>query len=174
MKIIFLDFDGVICTAESYADARTQHGLTSNGFPPSLHLFDTEICGRVQEICDATGAVIVLSTTWRELHKQDEIVGFLRHHGITAHVVDQTPILCPNQGSYHRGKEIKLWMDAHPEVSYDDIVVLEDDVDAIREVPKVHARLVQTYFMGGGEGFEAGLQPHHVKQAIELLNTNNK
>lgn len=175
MNIIFLDFDGVICTAQSYTDAEVTYGTTENGFPPSLHLFDTKACGRVQEICDATGAVIVLSTTWRHMHTREEIVGFLQHHGITANVIDETPTRFEwrNAGSQYRGREIAMWMDDHPEVSYNDIVVLEDDVEAIKEVPKVYARLVQTYFTSG-ENHEAGLQSHHVKQAIDLLKTKSK
>jgi hypothetical protein len=169
MKIIFLDFDGVICTQQSYVDAQMKYGLTKTGFPPGLHLFKSELVARVQEICDATGAVVVISSYWRTFDELDTLRRYLKHHGLIADVIDKTPEnpYWNSMGSAYRGKEIAMWMDAHPDVSYDDIVVLDDDVLGIQEDKKVYQRLVATYFMGRAD--EAGLQPHHVKQAIEML-----
>ena len=59
MKIIFLDIDGVLCTAKSV-------GLLKTNIDGRLaKQFDPDCVVRLNHITDATGAQIVISSSWR-------------------------------------------------------------------------------------------------------------
>lgn len=58
MKIIFLDFDGVICNP-SYCIAMGNHGLFT--------LLEPRSCLLVKKLAQVTGSQIVLSSSWRIL-----------------------------------------------------------------------------------------------------------
>ena len=63
MKIIFLDFDGVMDTA--YYD----HILNKNGLPESDKygvVFDPNCIKNLKAIIDNTGADIVVSSSWKD------------------------------------------------------------------------------------------------------------
>jgi len=165
MKIIFLDFDGVICTQASYKDAEKKHGLESDGFPPPLHLILKSRVARVQEICDKTGAKIVISSMWRVLYKWGVLKGFLRHHGLTAEIIDQTP---SGGLSRDRGLEITQWMQLHPDISWDDIVILDDDYYGVQYYEDAIKRLICPVMWGETPDKE-GIQPEQVQEAIEML-----
>lgn len=70
-KIIFLDFDGVMDTA--YYD----HVLGSNGLPQTDKwgaIFDPSCIASLRRIIDATGADIVVSSTWKDFMTYEAIL----------------------------------------------------------------------------------------------------
>ena len=145
MKIIFLDFDGVLNSSEHMAT------LTNESLSIEHKQLDRKAVGRLNWITDEMGAKIVISSTWRILHKIDELKEFLKMAGCTGQVIGVTPKL-----GKHRGLEIKQWLDEHPNV--ESFVILDDDSD----MDGVMEHLVKTEW-------KLGLQDEHVKLAIKML-----
>lgn len=157
MKVIFLDIDGVL------------------NDQMWLHLFmDTEIdktrVARLAEIVKATGAVIVLSSSWRVLPDEldeidmwvwEQLVDALREYDMF--IYDRTPVI-----GMDRPLEIKTWLDQH-KGQVETFVSLDDDFHK-EDYAKygIEDCLIKTSFYGG-EHTLGGLQPKHVKKAIEIL-----
>ena len=153
MKIIFLDIDGVV------------NSLSTKERAPS-HVIGVEQSkiALVKQIVDATGAELVLSSTWREdwfyeherAHYDDWC--YLRDEFAKQglHFIDYTPL----RKDRHRGTEIKEWLEAteHKVTSY---VVIDDCMYDIQELHEGHT--VKTFF-------DDGLMLHDVEEAIKVLN----
>ena len=157
MRVIFLDFDGVLNSAE-WMNSRDDRGGCD---------LDRAAVARVQAICDRAGAVIVISSSWRCLYEMPVLRDILRAHGLTAEVIGRTPqikgrtspLRClPEAERVQRGEEIAAWLREHTVASF---VILDDDSD----MAHLRDRLVQT-------GFERGLQAEHVEHAVALLQDN--
>lgn len=149
MKIVFLDFDGVLNSHEWFRAHHDERGLG--------HL-DPAACARVQRLCDETGANIVVSSTWRLLHRRVALCDMLRARGVTARVVGMTP---HPVGDSKRGDEIGWWLASNPAIGVDVIdgmVIIDDDSDMAHLAPW-H---VKTYFDRGFTDYELG-------KAIEML-----
>jgi hypothetical protein len=149
-RIVFLDIDGVLnCT-----DFRAQHGgagavLAGEPHDPSTHL-DAVRIERFNLVTEATGAVVVLSSSWRCLFGPTRTEVMLRAKGLRAPMIGSTPRV---HGS--RGNEIAEWLRGCTDV--DSFVVLDDDLDA----------------RDGHEGrfvhVPDGLEMEHVDAAIRVL-----
>lgn len=138
MNIIFLDVDGVLNDAVTTADLM-------NDFPTKPHL------DCLKQIVDATGAKIVLSSTWRLFPSaRNDVKNALRNVGLE--FIDKTKEL------KDRATEIEEWLSRHPEV--ENYVILDDECISLARLKK---NLVQTTFY-------RGLLPEHVSKAINILN----
>lgn len=149
MKVIFVDFDGVLNT-EKYVLKFAEFGLILD--PARMQL--------LKRIVDATDAKIVLSTTWREHwdSKPDECdnIGvqmneIFKEHGLS--IFSKTPFISRN-----REDEIEAWLGENPQV--ENFVVLDDrflDSEAIR------GHFVKT------SGYSSGLNSECTQKAIEIL-----
>lgn len=109
MRILFLDFDGVILTMRTcIAD-----GLGHSGSKP-----DPVACSAIRRACEG-GVKIVVSSTWRKFTRchaklgQAGLEDFLHDDWRTDHTHDDRP------------KAIADWLAAHPEVT--DYRILDDD-----------------------------------------------
>lgn len=159
MNIVFLDFDGVIATQDSYARAKVKYGTDHTGFAPAFHLLDSDLVTIVDEICKRTNSSIVLSTTWRELHPFDTIVHMLQYHGLTAPIIGKTPSV----GS--RGQDISHWLSSQRSTeTLTNFIILDDDIDIKRF--HYNNRWIQTYFSGPKQG----IQQEHIAIAESLMN----
>lgn len=152
MKVIFLDIDGVLNSARY--DCEREYG-DGNIDPSRLPL--------VKSIVDATGAVIVLSTTWRRHwdispDKRDsigeELDAVFASAGLS--VADKTPWF----EKFDRAAEIREWLKQH-DGEVESFVILDDVFTGWAELGD---RLVRTNFRIG-----RGLGEEHVQRAIELL-----
>lgn len=151
MKVIFIDFDGVLNT-EKYVRSCAEFGL----------IIDPSKMALLKQIIDATDAKIVLSTSWRE--HWDEVPQNCDNIGIeinnifeqyALHIFGKTPIL-----NSCREDEIAEWLKINPQVT--NFVVLDDrflDSEIIRE------HFVKT------SGYSRGLDETSVDKAIEILNS---
>ena len=155
MKVIFLDFDGVLNSAQ-YDKIRD---LVSN-----TNLDETRM-PLLKRIVDETGAVIVLSTSWRShWHKKENecspigvwINAIFAKYGMT--IYDKTPQLSFQAG---RQKEILSWLEYPPE-RVESYVILDDDGLGWG---KLSDRLIKT-----SPHIGKGLEEEHVQKAIALLN----
>ena len=124
-KVIFLDVDGVM----NNHDTRTDHhvGLVSWLDPKNVAVLN--------EIVQATGAVVVVSSTWRLTMTFDELRASFVAAGSVAELVGITPDIDARQ----RDLEIQAWLSAQsaPPSRY---VILDDD----REMPTQPEKLVKT------------------------------
>lgn len=112
MKVIFLDIDGVLnCD-------RTPNG---RNFP---YIIDETLLSRFRGLVEATGAFVVLSSTWRV-----DPIGIIaaKHFKVPFHDV------CPDIPNAPRCDELVKWLGNHPEVTR--YVVLDDDDDCLDELP---------------------------------------
>lgn len=116
MKVLFLDIDGVL---NSHRTA-IAHGGFPHGFSPEqMQKFDHAAIGLIRKVCEETGAVIVLSSSWRILHAVDECAT-----GLDLPIIDRTPSLTGN-----RGQEIAAWLAEHSSVII--YAIVDDDSDML-------------------------------------------
>ena len=117
MKVLFLDFDGVLNTYSYRNDAFSNRhkSLAALGSEPiddemeRLKLFyaliDPQKVGLVNEILSRTGAVVVISSSWRHVWPLEDIVKGLGRRGFRGTIIDKTPTLIGP-----RGDEIIAWV----------------------------------------------------------------
>jgi len=108
MKILFLDIDGVV---------NCEFTHTNN--PDSYFPIDPMMAFLVGRIVIATECEVVLSSSWRYNEESKEVVRKKVYP-----FIDITPMLL---GGASRGTEIKVWLDAHPEVTK--YAILDDNRD---------------------------------------------
>ena len=148
IKILFLDIDGVL-----NSHAYWKKLIPLNILPDDK--IDPEAVQRLNQITDATGAFIVVSSTWRMAYTHNflGLRQMLENVGVTGRVLGMTPV--DNQA---RGGQIQDWMTT----SFRDIdafVILDDDSDMLH----LTKFLVKT-------NYADGLQDVHVQKAIAILN----
>lgn len=166
MKVIFLDFDGVINSAEfmkiRHRDRKIKNIELNAGkdeeskFNWYISMISEEHVKRLNQIIEATGAKVVVSSTWRILHDVEELSAFLKARGFIGEVIDRTPRF----GGAPRGEEITDWLENN---KVDEFVILDDDSDMCH----LKHKLVHT-------SWQTGLQPEHVAMAIEMLRGKNE
>lgn len=119
-KVLFLDIDGVVLSGEEL------WGSHNNRYLPPHKM------ALVKEVCDRSGAIIVVSSTWRY---SDETADMLRHGGLALHTDWRTDWRNDTQGSIiqgqRRGVEIGRWLARHPEITA--YAIVDDDNDMLFE-----------------------------------------
>lgn len=126
LRFIFLDIDGVL-NDRAFLLSLHQRGAQGNIFlvnddAAAEHLDRTRV-ERLNRLTKATGAAVVLSTSWRCLFGPEATERMLRSMGLAAPVVGSTPRIY----DVPRGREIATFLLNHPDAAY---VVLDDDHDA--------------------------------------------
>lgn len=154
MKIIFLDFDGVLNSVE-YDRVRDRTVNTN---------IDESRLPLLKQIVDATQAKIVLSTSWRRHWNKNAgdcdgvglwINAVFEKYGLE--IYGKTPQLHFGAG---RKAEVLSWLEFPPE-AVDDFVILDDYALGWEELG---AHLVKTSPYIG-----RGLEIEHVEKAIKIL-----
>lgn len=99
-------------------------------------------------------AKIVISSLWRFAMKK-ELSQELKKSNLVNYLHNDwsTPVIQPG----HRGKEIKLWLDSHPDIS--DFIILDDDDDILPENTSRHIKTT----------LADGLQEEHYYKARAIL-----
>lgn len=124
MKVIFLDFDGVITSKNGYS-------------------FDPEKMMLVKRICDETGAYIVVSSSWRRFTLEDTIksitevcdslpVPFLipeRIIGVTPRMYAFKYVDPKEHFIVPRGYEIERYLEEHKDIER--YVIIDDENDML-------------------------------------------
>lgn len=161
MKVIFLDFDGVINSADECACCSDTWLESGFGFYQK-HLVDT-----LNILFNAVpDAKIVVSSTWRLGKEVEQLQEMCKEMGIKGEIVGKTPRL----GVYTvRGNEIAAFIQQNKELlgydysyNYNSYVIIDDDSDML--YPQRH-NFVHTKGM-------KGIQPYDVVKAIEILTIN--
>lgn len=161
MKVIFLDFDGVLNSEGSfeYENNRRKRWKEQNVKGP----VDETLCN----VCTSNflrilytypEVKIVISSTWRLLCDWQWLMEKLESYHIPSNrVIGKTPD--DTTWGSNRGVEIKTWLDEHPEVTH--YIVIDDNdwgIDAIHPKEKI----VRTTW-------EAGLTFDKASEAIDKL-----
>jgi hypothetical protein len=118
VKILFLDMDGVLNSME-FMKRRNQESTCHED--RWVNNVDPLAVARLNRIVAETGALIVISSTWRKLCDCQEMQRILEIHGFTGHVVGETPDFGKRRwygagvgNCYTRGHEIREWFNEHP------------------------------------------------------------
>jgi hypothetical protein len=150
VKVVFLDFDGVVVCLPPVHSRKASGGLMRDA--------SADCVRHLNQIIEETGAEIVVSSTWRKHHTIPQLHGTLRRAGFVGREpIGTTPIL---GSGIDRGDEISLWLAGHPEVT--SYVVLDDEFD---NGPIPTDRWVYVH-MGW---FDGGLKHEYAEQAISVL-----
>lgn len=121
MKIIFMDFDGVVSLRRAW---EAQPHISNN----DLRWFDPAACARILQLCQRFDYHIVVTSAWRK-YGIERISACFEPHGLlpflhpdwrTQEIWPSGP-LCVVQS---RPSEITNWMARNP---IEDFIILEDD-----------------------------------------------
>jgi len=164
-KVVFIDCDGVLCNARSVT-CDYEDGDDSLWYDPDGTVLPLEkrCIAALRHIVEETGAVVVLSTTWRiDPRQRDFLVKALQSNDIQ--VIGDTPDL----GGCGRGAEIHAWLQDHLEVQR--FVALEDQENHIRSFQNhlPAGSWVQTSMGIGSDPLSAGLTDDKAMEAIKIL-----
>ena len=124
MKVIFLDHDGVICLASEWGSRfKNKEGLDS-----AFDRFNQKAIKVLNQILDETDAEIVISSDWRFHCTIEQMQELYKIRGIRKYPIDFTTHIVDIAGldylEHNRQKEIKDWLENHPEVT--DWVAVDD------------------------------------------------
>ena len=156
MKIIFLDFDGVMDT--SYYD----HILSKEGKPGNDEygaVFDPYCIHNLKRIIDETGADIVVSSSWKYMMSYQDFLNMWKDRGLPGFITDVTPNPVDRR---KRGDEIDAWIEeCKTECQY----VIIDDLEAnnFNEHQISRLLIVNPFF---------GLDEETAERAIHILNSD--
>lgn len=144
MRIVFLDIDGVLVTQRSF--------FIRKGELPSC---EPSCVAALNTICEATGAQIVVSSSWRLESSGQDLQKILGEWGVKAIVLGVTPI-----GLRTRGAEIEEWMAKAGERAPIEGYVILDDCPDMEDDLLLH--VVETDSV-------LGLNDGDARKAIEIL-----
>lgn len=149
-KYLFLDIDGVLNSAK-YFEA-LKYGSLEN-----KDALDPVAVARLNRITDATGAKIVVSSSWRHAfeHTPNMLFYLLKEEGITGEMIGITPTT-----TWSRWCEIKLWLDNN--IIPESFIII-DDMDYMGDLQR---HLINTKWA-------YGLLDEHVERAIKKLNNED-
>ena len=169
MKIIFLDIDGVL-NHQGYLNDKKQAGKELIAKPEDWYgsyQIEPEKVELLNRIVEATGAWVVICSTWRKRFSLLELDQMLVGRGFRDRLMDVTPMPFPkdNGRQSSTGDEIEEWLKTEkvragpggPEFIY----AVLDDNDLFNS--RVALRHIRT-------SMECGLEEHHVEKAIRMLN----
>lgn len=157
MKLIFLDFDGVLNT-HTFLSKQKNHQPDNIVFPDLASQLDPKRIELVNSLVSNTGAQVIISSSWRTEYSVDEMNSVFISLGATFNISGATPRIYGNQNLDERGNEIQAYMDALKEKP-EKFVILDDETDMGHLFPF----LVKTSF------FLDGLTEYHIEKAKEML-----
>lgn len=160
MRLVFLNIDGVI--NQGYDKVR--------GAPSGFDYAVPSCVVALNGLTRATGASIIVSSAWRDVHPLAELRTLLKGFGVEAEVVDNTPNDLDDASGFPAARiaEIRVFLDLQPPGSVESFVVLDDldirldiDNEAVKD-EEIEARTVRTVT-------EVGLTDEDAVRAARLL-----
>lgn len=149
MKLLFLDFDGVL-----NSDRWFEPFELADYTPKTEEHFDPAAIERLNQIVDATGCDIVISSSWRNGHSRNSLRELLESRGFRhpLKIVGMTPWL-----GGPRGMEIQRWIDQHEQP---ESMCILDDFEDMLHLDKYLVRTTNA----------EGLLDSHVGRVVAILN----
>jgi len=133
-RILFLDFDGVLCT-ENYLEHLQAKGAATRDADGTL--FDPEAVGQLRRIVDETQCQVVVTSTWRT-DGEERIRRLWANRCMPGRLLGVTPVLL--HATYEdplsrqllekpewetKGYEVNAWQEMHGKL--DDVYAIVDD-----------------------------------------------
>ena len=166
--MIFLDFDGVLNTGRHIAALKRAGKPLSDKYG---YLFDPESVANLGTIIDATGASVVISSSWK-FEGAERMAAMWRERCLPGRMIDITercmtaeeirainPDFDDPEMFIGKGNEIKHWLLEHTPEGYR-YVILDDEPDILPEQRPNFIRIDP----------ERGITEEDARQAIEILN----
>lgn len=110
--IIFLDFDGVLNTEQYQARLAVDGKPNKDAWGP---LFDPRAVDNLRMILDTTGASIVISSSWRYIHRLGSLRMMWEVRELPGEILDALP--CGAE-YISRGEDIECWLNQHGQPDY--------------------------------------------------------
>jgi hypothetical protein len=156
--IVFLDIDGVLNSEQWYAQAASSKEERNSQSSTHRSLLERSIdpacIQRLNRLLRRTGAVVIVSSSWRKQHQLSEIVSIIEARGFCGEVIGATP---SDDGTLSRGGEITRWLNKNVPhgIAY---VAVDDEVETglPTEVVVVTSK-------------DTGLTDEDVERAIRIL-----
>lgn len=159
-KAIFLDIDGVLRPFKKKLNIEVSHSewcpekLNEHGIKLKVY---KRLIKRINKITDATGARLILSSSWRVGYLSDwaDVVVYLHNMGLKGFIIGRTPW---NKKYKTRGQEISAWFSEHPEENIKKFIIFDDD----EHMEPFNDHLIHT-------DHTKGIESKHVDLAIKML-----
>lgn len=151
--VIFLDFDGVLNTEQYQAQLAIDGKPTKDAWGP---LFAPGAVANLRKILDTTCAGIVISSSWRWIHRLGSLRMMWEVRELPGEIIDMIPC---GATYISRGEDIECWLDRNDRPDY----VIIDDLDDF--FPSQHNRYVETNPI-------VGITDANAIKAIEILKSN--
>lgn len=157
LKLIFLDIDGVLNTGQHLAKLRINQQPCADHYGP---LFDPNATDNLRKIVDATGAKIVITSSWRYIHGLSGLRKMWAERNMPGTIHGVTPT--DSFGS--RGDEVKEYLTQISGNTPPQYLILDDECEYVGDLMK---RLILTNPL-------TGITPSIATKAIKILtNINN-
>jgi len=156
MKILFLDFDGVMNSAAWFKKLTESRKKGESFLTRHSDELDPDCVDRVKYIVDQTSAKVVISSSWRILHTDAELKDILRLHEWDCPIIGHTPKRLPG-GSSFRGDEVDFWLTTTDAEGVTKFICLDDNSDF-----HPHNNLLQT-------SWDTGITDEDAFNAIAFL-----
>lgn len=156
MDVIFLDVDGVLISESSFWKVQLCRGQTI--------FFEAKALLALKELVQATGAKIIITSSWRTPPGKAPTRSWLHLQSVLAHngtpVAGQTPHLA--DGVLDRSDEIAAWLAEHPTERY----VIFDDNNRFCNHPDIAAHWIPV-------STRRGLSAEDCGRALPLLQSSH-
>lgn len=144
MKVIFLDFNGILDTYEN------------------MDVIDSDNLNRLKIIVDVTGAKVVITSSNKNSYYRSGKIGGILKYLIDSLLEAEIDVIGMVPMMKEREEEIQAYLDMHTEV--EDFVILDDDYD----MPSLRENLILLPCQMIGKE-QKGLEDEHVDKAINIL-----
>jgi len=157
MRIIFLDFDGVLNSREFFIANRDLIRGATSFLQRGIAELNSESVRLMSDFAQEMNAGVVISSSWRTLHSLGEINEMLIQTGWQTRLPFS---VTPRDKHGFRGNEIIDWLSDFGMVNVESFVIFDDDGDFHPSQP-----LIRT-------SWDFGLQQQHIDIARNILLTN--
>jgi len=169
MRVVFLDMDGVLNSAEYFGSNPDLDADTSTAPDPKDDYWWTRMINptsveRLNAIVALGDAKVVISSSWRYHCTPEDMQRYLSSRGFTGEVIGRTPLSnemppgLANRGL--RGLEIEVWLVKNKHLNVENFVILDDMGDGA--FAHMAPYLVRT-------SWARGIQPEDVARTLAIL-----
>lgn len=151
--ILFLDCDGVINNRSTFENQKTLLSMQKDGY---IFLLEQQLVDRFKALCQETGAVVVVSSSWRNFHEREEFIKLVGDW-LEDHVPKTAAWRTNTIPNSFRGLEINDWFLANETFKDCPYVIFDDGNDFF---PEQHHVLCS---------FDEGLTESNIDNAKQLL-----